>query len=484
MTSSGTGIGTRPRQDAPAPRVDLEAWLDTVTKLLRVPAAERLAIREELASHVGDRVTDLMVLGLTEDQAVRRAVEEFGDAATLAQSFGRARRGFIRRHLMHASLFLVAGSALGLSVVAINNPGLIPGGLPNKAEAWVAPSRAEEYFKEGEAPAFKVPAGVVSVASVIEQTAEQLGLALAVDWSMFDDVEGGAAAVVVEIAAEIDDVDALFDAINQQIDGPNRLDYRLRDGVMVVDTQETFDRREIVLVTYDIADVEELVRSQRAATAGGQSPFTIGALGDNILDTLSRHVSTNLWDKSGGDLVSGTAFGNKLFISAPARVHPQIAWMLDQMRPEAEPADAGPMGMEVVSLRHAPADEVGSTLQATFHEDSPGSPWRTRQLVVVDKATNVIILNAPEKLRVQMRELANQLDGLAGERSDAARKQEVLEDLERNREVFTQHIAGLTRRIAANQDGPQKDSDVEELEATRRRLIEIETELQALKKQP
>ena len=73
-------------------------WLDLLVKLLRLPARECEAIRDELESHLRERVRDLVVAGTTEDDAVRVAVGELGDAASLAARYREA-RAYPRRRL-------------------------------------------------------------------------------------------------------------------------------------------------------------------------------------------------------------------------------------------------------------------------------------------------------------------------------------------------------------------------------------------------
>lgn len=315
-SESDAGSESRPSQE-------IQSWLDTVTRLLRVEPDQRIAIREELDSHVRDRVCDLMVTGLTEPEAVRRAIEEFGDAAALARSFKTARQGFIRRHLMHAAMLAIAGSALGLSVLAVTDHNLIPGGLPERAEVYgAAPATGPQS-----AEPIGIASGEMPFKDVLHAAASAKGLTLLVRWSELEEINADPDKQV-RIPLDGLTLDELFVEINSQIIDPHLgpAEYRiLEDGVLEVSIRDDFDRRETVLVKYDIGDIVEAER-ERGTRADAASSM--------IIDTLQHHISSDDWEDLGGDKISVTAFGDTLFITGPARIHPQVAWMLERMAGE------------------------------------------------------------------------------------------------------------------------------------------------------
>jgi hypothetical protein len=104
---------------APSRRDAVSDWLDLFVRLLGLPASESAQVLDELEDHLRSRVDDLLITGASEPEAVRRAVAELGETASLAQGFRHARRNPRRRFAMHAALFIVAGSALALSSTAL-----------------------------------------------------------------------------------------------------------------------------------------------------------------------------------------------------------------------------------------------------------------------------------------------------------------------------------------------------------------------------
>ena len=107
----------------PSRRDAVSDWLDLFVRLLGLPASEATQVRDELEDHLRSRVDDLLITGVSEPEAVRQAVAELGETASLAQGFKQARRNPRRRLAMHAALFIVAGSALVLSSAVVFQQG-------------------------------------------------------------------------------------------------------------------------------------------------------------------------------------------------------------------------------------------------------------------------------------------------------------------------------------------------------------------------
>lgn len=109
-----------------------DAWLDRVTAMLRVPAAERDAIRAELNEHLRERIRDLMLSGAAEHAATSQAISELGDAAILARRYQEAIEPSSRRSLMHVGIATAATAALVFSGAALfqGNATPPPGGAP------------------------------------------------------------------------------------------------------------------------------------------------------------------------------------------------------------------------------------------------------------------------------------------------------------------------------------------------------------------
>jgi membrane-associated protease RseP (regulator of RpoE activity) len=102
---------------------EFENYLTLLSGLLRLDGKQRGAIAAELRSHLEDRLEELIEQGVSRDEAVRRALAEFGDAAGLAGQFVAISRNRKRRWLMRLTTFSVAATLLVAAGLAILWPG-------------------------------------------------------------------------------------------------------------------------------------------------------------------------------------------------------------------------------------------------------------------------------------------------------------------------------------------------------------------------
>ena len=94
---------------------EFELYLSALSRLLRLTAGQREEIADELRDHLEERLAELTAIGVPHDDAVRRALDEFGDAAGLAAHFTRLSKRRTRRLLMRWTLATVVTA----SVVAV-----------------------------------------------------------------------------------------------------------------------------------------------------------------------------------------------------------------------------------------------------------------------------------------------------------------------------------------------------------------------------
>ena len=91
---------------------EFDNYLALLAKLLRLDGQQREAIAGELRAHLEDRLDELLARGVPRDEAVKLALEEFGDAAGLAAEFGSISRNRRRRWLMRVTTFSAAAIVL------------------------------------------------------------------------------------------------------------------------------------------------------------------------------------------------------------------------------------------------------------------------------------------------------------------------------------------------------------------------------------
>ena len=97
---------------------EFENYLSLLSGLLRLDKAQRRRIADELRDHMEQRLDELLADGVAREDAVARALDEFGDAASLAADFARATKIRTRRLIMKLSIsvacMMVAAALLGL----------------------------------------------------------------------------------------------------------------------------------------------------------------------------------------------------------------------------------------------------------------------------------------------------------------------------------------------------------------------------------
>lgn len=125
-------------------------YLTLLAGLLRLGEKQRRAIAEELRTHLEDRLEELLARSISREEAVQRALAEFGDAAGLAAQFASISRGRRRRWLMRVTTFSVAATLLIAVGIVTFWPGRNAGPGPAAAVAQAPGGQAPGGGKTGE----------------------------------------------------------------------------------------------------------------------------------------------------------------------------------------------------------------------------------------------------------------------------------------------------------------------------------------------
>lgn len=301
-------------------------WLDLFERLLHVPPREARDIRDEIEGHLRERARDLMIEGVDEPEAVRRAVAELGGAADLARSFRFATGGRRRRLTMNAMLLAGAGGALVLSVVAVSRPGGLPSGAPPvRQQVYQPAARAGAESTRVGAP---ITAEGVRLADVFDMLRDAAKTPIRVRWASLGEsgLEPGLSCSVRIPEGPIGSaIEALNDALGAAGHGAGLLDFRADNGVVLIATPAYFDRREAVLAAYNI------------------EPVSANGVDDEALvKVITTFVEPDGWRDNGGNVATMSIVGARLFVHAPPRFHEGVKWFIEQLSPPAPPAAGAP----------------------------------------------------------------------------------------------------------------------------------------------
>lgn len=306
----------------------VSAWLDVLEPMLRVPAAQKRELRDELESHLRDRVNDLIVSGKDEASAVSAAIAELGDAAELAARYQRAHQGFFGRNAMHMLIGLAAGSAVLLGSLAVR-----PTTPPGTGTAFVASAPADpaelaalrlSVVHDTTWEAFFADVGARAKMPVVVSWHRLLALTNDGNFTPGDPV--GRSFDQLNFAEALA---FLNDSLNQgREDG---IAYRVRDGRLFISSVEDFDEQEATLTTFSLTPLIESVRAAGIDPMGARQYVE-----ERVMRLVTGMVSPELWEETGGTRARCRVFEGKLFVHAPARLQERIRWVLS----EAESAAA------------------------------------------------------------------------------------------------------------------------------------------------
>lgn len=408
------------------------SWLNRLVRLTRLPAAEAAELREELDAHLRERVRDLMLAGHDEPDAIHKSISELGDLAQLAQRYREASRTPRRRLFMNLAMIAVAGSALGLSTLALQQ------GQPEAPAA--APVHQGEYHlvpravatpdgtgvslelvprAAGDAEPVPVLADLPIVgrlfgaedagASALEQNADGqelrnvlLMLAEPYDasvhtyWNDLEIIDLALDTHVEFMPFEGQSVEKALAMLSDHygLSGDDRLDHRVENGLMEIATRRFFDQREITLVSYDAS---ELLFAASPLEQSGES--------ETLMELITTLVEPAVWERHGG-LASINVAGNRLFVNAPARIHERVVWLLHELvteRSAGVPAAGDDAAVVVVyPVANTSADAVAGTLAATLRHFN-GS-------VAPDAQTNTLIVSGSRAVQQAAGVLIGALD--------------------------------------------------------------------------
>lgn len=337
-TTAQREAASRPSARAGPGRGDaIEQWLVMFTRFLRLPSEQTRAIREELDSHIRDRARDLMLAGLSEDEGVRRAIDELGEAAELAAHFRAAHRPN-RRMLMSIAAIGVAASAAVISVVALTqaqpaakapeaaavragsaktlNGVPIVSDIPIVGTLFVSRAGGSASGPQGSTPQGADPRITLSLSDTTLRKAVE---AIASAQGKRVSLQAGGAIDPDKPFESLQLVDVDLAAAARQLNGAvgllgeNRLEFRARGDVIDVAPIREFDKAETTLVAYDLVDV-----------------MRCNATSDDLIETVTQFVEPEGWRENGGETARLKVVGSKMFVEAPPRYHERVAWILDQ----------------------------------------------------------------------------------------------------------------------------------------------------------
>lgn len=300
----------------------VDAWLDVLVRLMRLPDAVRENVRCELETHLIERSRDLVIAGRPPSEAVRTAIEELGETADLARRFEDANRTRTRRTIMQISIIGAALAAVGLGAIAVNAPAVpewqltpVPSAQFEPEVADVDPARADWLDRRISLHFDDTP-----IAGAIEELALATDRQIHVHWGDLDvDPEDTVDLEIRDIPARL-----AFSMFLEEIDVNDWGEWSFGPDLVELGERTRFARRTTVLRSYHVDEVVMAIGERY----GLEYDDTMA----QIATVLTEFVDPDLWRDNGGDLAHQRIVGGTMFVQAPKPMHDRIRWILGELR--------------------------------------------------------------------------------------------------------------------------------------------------------
>ncbi len=410
----------------------VDAWLDVLVAMLSIPRVDRQTVRDELEDHLRSRIDDLLIHGLTETQALQKAVAELGETADLARQLSHAHKPpRTRRYAMHALVIALAGTVVALGVNTMRPGTRLPVVAAVQGES-VSVSHAEELISVRDR----------TIGEVLDDFKSRADRPVMIHWKVLQDID-----LVRDAPTQIDSDPLNFSTIVRLL--AERGEPVLQDSIAILETPDLievgarsqFDQRTMLRRSYDLSQlvgyaVMHPVTGQQASISRAGVSYTgnDGVLGLAML--LQTHVAPRDWVAVGGDLARYSAMGNVLVITAPGRIHVEIeatiAELIEAQRVSyREGQTLAQSRYQVIDGQHQRLESQYQNLFDRWSEvtksraDAKAEGGKTDfERVEIIERTRTDLVNQMQAIRIRQSAIATQMDELARtwelQRSDRA----------------------------------------------------------------
>jgi hypothetical protein len=314
---------------------EFENYLTLISRFLRLSAGQREAIGQELRDHFESRLAELLSNGHSHEEAVRLALEEFGDAAGLAADFSKVTQNQRRRLIMRCTA--ITGGVLTAAILTAmalwpDRHAAPPIGnmvahaadeqandktdeIPETTPAQDLTAETQSKLKKYLAVSF-VDAPLKSFLAFLE---DELDVQIYAKRKPLEDA--GMQDLDAPISIDLSHVrgEMLLDLVLKEID----LGFTIRDGIVMVTTPEDL----ACILEIRVYDCRNLLGEQQflqAATPVNCTPAS------RLINVVCDTVTPHLWSKVGGQ---GTIseYSGLLVVSQTSAVHGEVATLLEEL---------------------------------------------------------------------------------------------------------------------------------------------------------
>lgn len=358
---SCTFCATNNREDEAMPEHEFQIYLSVLSRLMKLDEQQKAAIADELSDHLEERFEVLVRSGLARDEAIRQALDEFGDASGLAVDLTRVSQKRFRRIIMRSGLATAVLLFIGLSWAFLFPPGhdaldsvprliaqdtseLVAASAVAQAPTRIALDTDSSDFDE---PFLKKKTNLNFADTPLYDALEYL--CREQDFPFLLD------AVAVEEAGLLVDEPVNFRVEGIRVD--QALDLMLRDFELTWYVEDGI----LHVTTIEVTNEKFLNRSYDLA------PFRVAGIAPGTLLEIVMQASNALWEEVDGSGGRVSIVGDVMTIRQPYQVHRGLPQLLGAIANPSAPSRGIYQAEKVACLREL---EVATSVNFT---DTPMS---------------------------------------------------------------------------------------------------------------
>jgi hypothetical protein len=320
---------------------EFDSYLDLLARFLRLSPRQRTEIRRELRAHLDDALAEAAARGEPPDAALRRVLDDFGDAAELAARFRTSHKN--QRWMMHATL---SAACVAFALVTFNffTPPAQQANAARGGESELVPPRSPEQSADTQVRAAlaktlpEVQFQDQPLSQVLEWIQTSMNVNVHVQWSALENA-GVARDTTISFALKNVTVERLLRMIIDELETP--VAYAVQDGILTISTRERM-RRHLRTQVYDVRDLIAMI----PASTGNERPKPGGNpvneskadpvasepdSRERLVELITHMVDPDTWELNGGT-ASVEQFNGLLVVRQFDAVHSQIRDLLDSLR--------------------------------------------------------------------------------------------------------------------------------------------------------
>lgn len=339
-------------------------YLTVLGKCLRTGRGRRSEIACELSDHLQQRLAELTASGMSQDEAARAALDEFGDAAALASEFTQLAHDLRRRWIMRCTVGSLCAALVAVMMTLsfwpeqpqafmeravaadAGKPKMQPGKLvmPPTAVALPAEDVLNSETRDKLARPISVEMVDTPLVDVLDFVRELIAVQMHPKWKQLE-ANGVERKTPVTLNLKNVPAEMVLNLVFDQCE--SRPELVVQKGIVIISSEDDLNGKTSIQV-YNVRDLLHLPATPVAATASAAAatapavaaannerlPSGTQASQDGLITTITNTVVPSSWDAVGGQ-GSIASFNGLLVVNQTATVHANIEKLLRMLR-EAE----------------------------------------------------------------------------------------------------------------------------------------------------